>query len=168
MGVENFFGDNIIFTRVNDAVNWGRKYSFFLYPFVTACCGMEFMSLAGPRYDLDRFGAALPRFSPRQADLLMVVGTISHKQAPILVKIYNQMAEPKWVMAFGVCTVSGGFYDNYATVQGIDTLIPVAVYVPGCPPRPEMALDGLIKLQNKVQKEKFSDYPKGAAPTTPA
>ncbi|MBT44863.1 MAG: NADH-quinone oxidoreductase subunit NuoB [Methylococcales bacterium] len=168
MGVENFFGDNIIFTRVNDAVNWGRKYSFFLYPFVTACCGMEFMSLAGPRYDLDRFGAALPRFSPRQADLLMVVGTISHKQAPILVKIYNQMAEPKWVMAFGVCTVSGGFYDNYATVQGIDTLIPVDVYVPGCPPRPEMALDGLIKLQNKVQKEKFSDYPKGAAPTTPA
>ncbi len=168
MGVENFFGDNIIFTRVNDAVNWGRKYSFFLYPFVTACCGMEFMSLAGPRYDLDRFGAALPRFSPRQADLLMVVGTISHKQAPILVKIYNQMAEPKWVMAFGVCTVSGGFYDNYATVQGIDTLIPVDVYVPGCPPRPEMVIDGLINLQQKVQKETLQDHVKGPSPVTHA
>lgn len=166
MGIETFFGDNVILTKLNDVVNWGRKYSFFLYPFVTACCGMEFMSLAGPRYDIDRFGAALPRFSPRQADLLMVVGTISHKQAPILVKVYNQMAEPKWVMAFGVCTVSGGFYDNYATVQGIDTLIPVDVYIPGCPPRPEMVLDGLIKLQNKVQKEKFSDTPKGAAPVT--
>ena len=166
MGIENFFGDNVILTKLNDVVNWGRKYSFFLYPFVTACCGMEFMSLAGPRYDIDRFGAALPRFSPRQADLLMVVGTISHKQAPILVKVFNQMAEPRWVMAFGVCTVSGGFYDNYATVQGIDTLIPVDVYIPGCPPRPEMVLDGLIKLQNKVQTEKFSDKPKGAAPVT--
>ncbi len=166
MGVEKFFGDNVIFTKLNDVVNWGRKYSFFLYPFVTACCGMEFMSVAGPRYDIDRFGAALPRFSPRQADLMMVVGTISHKQAPVLVKVYNQMAEPKWVMAFGVCTVSGGFYDNYATVQGIDTLIPVDVYIPGCPPRPEMVLDGLIKLQNKVQTEKFSDPPKGAAPVT--
>jgi len=157
---------SVIMTTVQSIVNWSRKYSFFLYPFVTACCGMEFMSVAGPKYDLDRFGAALPRFSPRQADLLMVVGTISHKQAPILVKVYNQMAEPKWVFAFGVCAVSGGFYDNYSTVQGIDTLIPVDVYVPGCPPRPEMVIDGLIKLQEKVANEKWSDWPKGAAPVS--
>lgn len=166
MGIEKTLGENIILTKLNDLVNWGRKYSFFLYPFITACCGMEFMSVAGPRYDIDRFGAAFPRFSPRQADLMMVVGTISHKQAPILVKVYNQMAEPKWVMAYGVCTVSGGFYNNYATVQGIDTIIPVDIYVPGCPPRPEMVLDGLIKLQEKVQGEKFSDPPKGPSPVT--
>lgn len=166
MGLETCLGDNVITTKLNDVVNWGRKYSFFLYPFITACCGMEFMSVAGPRYDLDRFGAAFPRFSPRQADLMMVVGTISHKQAPILAKVYNQMAEPKWVMAYGVCTVSGGFYDNYATVQGIDTIIPVDIYIPGCPPRPEMVLDGLIKLQDQVQNEKFSDWPKGPTPVT--
>lgn len=158
--------NSVVLTKVEAVVNWARKYSFFQYPFVTACCGMEFMSVAGPKYDLDRFGAALPRFSPRQADLLMVVGTISHKQAPILVKVYNQMAEPKWVFAFGVCAVSGGFYDNYSTVQGIDTLIPVDVYVPGCPPRPEMVLDGLIKLQKKVAKEKWSDWPRGSSPVS--
>lgn len=163
---EKLLGGNVILTKLQEVVNWSRKYSFFLYPFVTACCGMEFMSVAGPKYDLDRFGAALPRFSPRQADLLMVVGTISHKQAPILVKVYNQMTEPKWVFAFGVCAVSGGFYDNYATVQGIDTLIPVDVYVPGCPPRPEMVIDGLLKLQQKVAKERWSDWPRGASPVT--
>ncbi|MHC1742265.1 MAG: NADH-quinone oxidoreductase subunit B [Syntrophobacteraceae bacterium] len=163
---ERLLGGSVILTKLQEVVNWGRKYSFFLYPFVTACCGMEFMSVAGPKYDLDRFGAALPRFSPRQADLLMVVGTISHKQAPILVKVYNQMTEPKWVFAFGVCAVSGGFYDNYSTVQGIDTLIPVDVYVPGCPPRPEMVIDGLLKLQEKVSKERWSDWPRGAAPVT--
>jgi len=163
---ERLLAGSVVLTKLEEIVNWSRKYSFFLYPFVTACCGMEFMSVAGPKYDLDRFGAALPRFSPRQADLLMVVGTISHKQAPILVKVYNQMAEPKWVFAFGVCAVSGGFYDNYSTVQGIDTLIPVDVYVPGCPPRPEMVLDGLIKLQEKVAKERWSDWPRGASPVT--
>jgi NADH-quinone oxidoreductase subunit B len=144
--------DTFMTTRVDTAINWARKYSFFLYPFVTACCGMEFMSAAGPRYDLDRFGAALPRFSPRQADLLMVVGTITQRQGPILKKVYDQMAEPKWVVAFGACTCSGGPYDNYAVVQGIDNIIPVDVYIPGCPPRPEAVIDGLIKLQNKVQK----------------
>ena len=144
--------DTFMTTRVDAVVNWGRKYSFFLYPFVTACCGMEFMSAAGPRYDLDRFGAALPRFSPRQADLLMVVGTITQRQGPILKKVYDQMAEPKWVVAFGACTCSGGPYDNYAVVQGIDHIVPVDVYIPGCPPRPEAVIDGLIKLQSKVQK----------------
>ena len=144
-------GDSFLATRADAVVNWSRKYSMFLYPFVTACCGMEFMSVAGPRYDLDRFGCALPRFSPRQSDLLMVVGTITHRQGPILRKVYEQMAEPKWVMAFGACTCSGGPYNNYATVQGIDTIVPVDVYVPGCPPRPEAVLDGIMKLQRKVQ-----------------
>jgi len=156
--------DSVIITQLSKLVSWGRQYSFFLYPFVTACCGMEFMSVAGPRYDIDRFGAALPRFSPRQADLLMVVGTISHKQAPILVKVYNQMAEPKWVFAYGSCTVSGGMYNNYATVQGIDTLVPVDVYVPGCPPRPEMVLDGLIMLQEKVMREPEINMTRGMSP----
>lgn len=146
--------DSFLTTRAESVLNWARKYSMFLYPFVTACCGMEFMSLAGPRYDVDRFGAALPRFSPRQSDLLMVVGTITHKQAPILKKVYDQMAEPKWVMAFGACTCSGGPYNNYAVVQGIDTIIRTDVYVPGCPPRPEAVMDGLIKLQARIQAEK--------------
>ena len=166
--LEMSLGNNVIVTQMTQAVNWARKYSFFIYPFITACCGMEFMSVAGPRYDLDRFGAAFPRFSPRQADLLMVVGTISHKQAPILVKVYNQMTEPKWVVAYGVCTVSGGFYDNYTTVMGIDTIIPVDIYIPGCPPRPEMVIDGLIHLQQKVQEETLQDHVKGPSPVTPA
>jgi NADH-quinone oxidoreductase subunit B len=146
--------DSFLTTRLDTVLNWARKYSMFLYPFVTACCGMEFMSVAGPRYDIDRFGAALPRFSPRQSDLLMVVGTITHRQGPILKKVYDQMAEPKWVIAFGACTCSGGPYNNYATIQGIDTIIPVDVYIPGCPPRPEAVLDGLIKLQARIQVEK--------------
>lgn len=147
-------GDSFQTTKVEAVFNWGRKFSMFPYPFVTACCGMEFMSVAGPRYDVDRFGAALPRFSPRQSDLLMVVGTITHRQAPILKKVYDQMAEPKWVVAFGACTCSGGPYNNYSVVQGIDTIVPVDVYIPGCPPRPEAVLDGIMKLQARVQQER--------------
>jgi NADH-quinone oxidoreductase subunit B len=115
---------------------------------------MEYMSLVSAHYDVDRFGAALPRFSPRQADVLFVVGTISHKIAPVLKNVYDQMCEPKWVVAFGVCTCTGGFYDNYATVQGIDTIIPVDLYIPGCPPTPETVLDGIMKLQAKIDKQK--------------
>ncbi len=150
----NAFPDAFATTRLADAVNWARKYSFFPYPFVTACCGMEFFSVSGPRYDIDRFGAALPRFTPRQADLLMVVGTITQRQAPILRRVYEQMADPKWVVSFGACTSSGGPYDNYAVLQGIDRIIPVHIYIPGCPPRPEAVLDGLMKLQNRVQHER--------------
>jgi NADH-quinone oxidoreductase subunit B len=138
---------------VSKGLGWARKYSLFQYPFVTACCGMEYMTVASARYDLDRFGAALPRFSPRQADLLMVVGTVNCKQAPILRRVWEQMADPKWVIAFGVCASSGGFYDNYATVQGIDRVIPVDVYIPGCPPRPEQVLDGIMLLQKKIQEQ---------------
>ena len=137
-------------TRLDAALGWARKFSIFQYPFVTACCGMEYMATATSHYDMDRFGAGFPRFSPRQADVLFVVGTISHKIAPVLRRIYDQMADPKWVVAFGVCTCTGGFYDNYATVMGIDTVIPVDIYIPGCPPRPENVLDGLIKLQEKI------------------
>ncbi len=138
--------------RLADAVNWARKFSLFQYPFVTACCGMEYMAMWGPRYDVARFGAEFPRFSPRQADMLMVVGTISERQAPVLKRIYEQIAEPKWVIAFGVCASSGGFYQNYATLPGIDQVIPVDVYIPGCPPRPEAVLDALIMLQDKIQR----------------
>ncbi len=139
-------------TKLDDALGWARKFSIFQYPFVTACCGMEYMSTAASHYDVDRFGAGFPRFSPRQSDVLFVVGTINHKMAPVLKSIYDQMCEPKWVVAFGVCTCTGGFYDNYATVQGIDTIIPVDIYIPGCPPRPENVLDGLMKLQEKIGK----------------
>lgn len=139
---------------VQNTINWARKWSFFQYPFVTACCGMEYMAAAGPRYDYARFGAEVPRFSPRQADLMMVVGTITQKQAPILRTVYEQMAEPKWVISFGVCASSGGFYRNYATVQGIESIIPVDVFIPGCPPRPEAMLDAIMMLQGKVQKER--------------
>ena len=141
-------------SKVDKLLGWARKYSIFQYPFVTACCGMEYMSVATAHHDIDRFGAGLPRFSPRQSDVLMVVGTISHKLAPVLKTVYEQMCDPKWVVAFGVCTCTGGFYDNYAIVQGIDMLIPVDVYIPGCPPRPENVLDGLMKLQEKIQREK--------------
>ncbi len=144
---------------VSKGLGWARKYSLFTYPYATACCGMEYMSVAGARYDIARFGAEFPRFSPRQADLLMVIGTINLKQAPILKRVYEQMTEPKWVVAFGVCASSGGFYDNYAVMQGIDRILPVDVYIPGCPPRPEQVLDGLILLQNKIagQEHKFVD-----------
>jgi NADH-quinone oxidoreductase subunit B len=139
---------------LSGTLGWARKNSIFQYPFVTACCGMEYMSAMAGRYDIARFGAEFPRFSPRQADLLMIVGTINIKQSPVLKNVYEQMCEPKWVMAFGVCASSGGFYDNYATVQGADRIIPVDVYVPGCPPRPEQVLDGLRILQEKIQSQR--------------
>ena len=132
--------------------NWGRKFSLFSYPFVTACCGMEFMSVAGPKYDLARFGAEFPRFSPRQSDLLMVVGTITEKQGPALRRVWEQMTDPKWVIAFGVCASTGGFYQNYHAMPGADQVVPVDVYIPGCPPRPEQVLDALILLQERIQK----------------
>jgi NADH-quinone oxidoreductase subunit B len=169
MSSEQLLQSEVIMTRKEDAeswlrraiegmvqpgINWGRKYSLFGYPFVTACCGMEFMGVNSPRYDLAQYGAEFPRFSPRQADLMWIVGTISQKQAPILRWVWEQMCEPKWVIAFGVCASTGGFYDNYCTVQGADMVVPVDVYIPGCPPRPEQVLDGLLLLQDKIQRER--------------
>ncbi len=153
-GDEVLLGDTAILTRLDKAIGWARKFSIFPYPFATACCAMEYMSLSMTPYDIDRFGALLPRFTPRQADLLMVIGTVTEKQGPILKRVYDQMAEPKWVMAFGACASTGGFYDNYATIPGIDRIVPVDVYVPGCPPRPEAVLDALMALQRKIQGQK--------------
>ena len=151
---DTLLAESVVLTRLDKAVGWARKYSLFPYPFATACCAMEYMSLSMSPYDIDRYGALLPRFSPRQADLLMVIGTVNHKLSPVLKRVYEQMSEPRWVMAFGACAASGGFYDNYATVQGIDRIIPVDVYVPGCPPRPEAVLDGLMQLQGRIANQK--------------
>ena len=141
-------------STLDAALNWARKFSLFQYPFVTACCGMEFMSVAAPKYDIARFGAEFPRFSPRQADLLIIVGTITERQGPALRRIYEQMCEPNWVVAFGVCASTGGFYQNYSTMPGADQCIPIDVYIPGCPPRPEQVLDGLRLLQSKITRER--------------
>jgi NADH-quinone oxidoreductase subunit B len=162
-GDEALIAEAVVVTRLDRAIGWARKYSIFPYPFATACCAMEFMSLSMSAYDIDRFGALLPRFTPRPADLLMVIGTVTMRQAPILKRVYDQMAEPKWVMAFGACASTGGFYDNYATLPGIDRVVPVHVYVPGCPPRPEAVLDGLMALQRRIQREKHTPAPDEAA-----
>lgn len=157
MGIE-YQLPSVVTTKLSKAVNWARKFSLFQYPFVTACCGMEYMATACSRYDIARFGAEIPRFSPRQSDLLFVVGTVNHKLAPFLRRVYEQMAEPKWVIAFGACASTGGFYDNYTAVQGIDKIIPVDVYIPGCPPRPEQVLDAVMLLQEKIGQEAWEKY----------
>ena len=149
-GEEALLGDAVVLTQLDRAIGWARKYSIFPYPFATACCAMEYMSLSMSPYDIDRFGALLPRFTPRQADLIMVIGTVTMRQAPILKRVYEQVAEPKWVMAFGACASTGGFYDNYTTLPGIDKILPVDVYVPGCPPRPETVIDAIMQLQDKI------------------
>jgi len=155
MGVE-LLGDAVVTTRLDEAVNWARESSLWPFIFGTACCAIEFMSTAASKHDISRFGAEVVRFSPRQADLLLVAGTISYKQAPILKQIYDQMPHPKWVVSMGACACSGGFYDNYTTLQGIDEIIPVDVYVAGCPPRPESVIDALMMIQRELKKESLS------------
>ena len=145
--------DAVVTTRLDAIINWGRKNSLWPLPFGTACCAIEFMSMMSSKYDFSRFGAEALRFSPRQSDLLVVLGTITNKQAPVLRQIYAQMAEPKWVISVGVCASSGGMYRTYATLQGIDRVVPVDVYVPGCPPRPESMIYGVMKLQEMIEKE---------------
>ncbi|MFC1852645.1 NADH-quinone oxidoreductase subunit B [candidate division CSSED10-310 bacterium] len=158
MGIESLIGNNILTTKVDALINWGRRYSLYPMPFGTACCAIEFMGVVSSIFDISRFGAEIVRFSPRQADLLLVAGTISYKQAPILKKIYAQMPEPKWVISMGACACSGGFYNNYSTVQGIDHIVPVDVYIPGCSPRPEAVLGALIKIQEKIDQESVLDW----------
>ncbi|MBI6546228.1 MAG: NADH-quinone oxidoreductase subunit NuoB [Cyanobacteria bacterium NC_groundwater_1444_Ag_S-0.65um_54_12] len=154
MGLETLFGQSYLTTRIDAVLNWARENSLFPMPFGTACCAIEFMGLVSAAFDLARFGAEVVRFSPRQSDLLMVMGTISYKQAPILKRIHEQMPEPKWVLCMGVCACSGGFYNNYCTVQGIDEIIPVDIYVAGCPPRPEGLLEAIMRLQKeRVEKQ---------------
>ena len=138
-------------TRVEALANWGRKNSLWPMPYGTACCGIELMSVMGPKYDLARFGAEVVRFSPRQSDLLIVAGTITEKMAPVILRIYQQMLEPKYVISMGACASSGGFYRAYHVLQGVDKIIPVDVYVPGCPPTPEAVLDGVISLQKMIE-----------------
>ena len=145
--------NNVAFTtRLEDFVNWGRKNSLWPLPFGTACCAIEYMATVGSHYDISRFGAEVVRFSPRQADCLLVLGTVVEKMGPVLKQIYDQMLEPKWVIAVGVCASSGGFYRAYHVMQGIDNIIPVDVYVPGCPPTPEGIIYGMLKLQEKITK----------------
>lgn len=146
-------GESWLTTKLDKYVAWARKNSLWPLPFGTACCAIEFMSVVSSHYDLARFGAEVLRFSPRQSDLLIVAGTITDKMAPILRTIYEQMPEPKWVIAMGACASSGGFYRAYHVMQGIDEIIPVDVYVPGCPPTPEGLIQGIMKLQEKIKKQ---------------
>jgi len=136
---------------IQKGINWSRKNSLWPMPFATACCGIELMSTAASRYDIARFGAEAMRFSPRQCDLLIVAGRVAIKNMPVLQRIYMQMAEPKWVISMGACASTGGVFDTYAVVQGIDQFLPVDVYVPGCPPRPETLLEGVMLIQRIVE-----------------
>lgn len=134
-------------------INWSRKYSLWPMPFATACCGIELMATGASRYDIGRFGAEAMRFSPRQSDLLIVAGRVAIKMMPVLQRIYQQMCEPKWVISMGACASTGGVFDTYAVVQGIDQFLPVDVYVPGCPPRPETLIEGVMAIQRMVEAE---------------
>jgi len=149
-GVE---GAGFFATSLEKVIGLARANSLWPLPFATSCCGIEFMATMGSHYDLARFGAERPSFSPRQADLLMVMGTIAKKMGPIVKQVYEQMAEPRWVIAVGACACSGGIFDTYSVLQGIDRIIPVDVYVPGCPPRPEQILEGVMKIQELAKSE---------------
>ncbi|MFN5847208.1 MAG: NADH-quinone oxidoreductase subunit B [Chitinophagales bacterium] len=151
--IESFKGEGFMLTKFSEAIGLARANSLWPLPFATSCCGIEFMSTMGPNYDLARFGSERLSFSPRQADMLMVMGTIAKKMGPILRKVYEQMAEPRWVIAVGACASSGGIFDTYSVLQGIDRVIPVDVYVPGCPPRPEQIIEGVMKIQELSKSE---------------
>jgi NADH-quinone oxidoreductase subunit B len=144
--------ENTFVTRRDAVVNWCRKYSLWPMPFATACCGIELMAVGASRFDIARFGAEVMRFSPRQCDLMIVAGRVAMKMMPVLQRIWLQMPEPKWCISMGACASTGGIFDTYAVVQGIDRFIPVDVYIPGCPPRPEQILRALLDVQAKIQK----------------
>src|SRR6186997_1514099 len=155
MGLEEKLPSGVLLTTVEGVAGYMRKASFWPATFGLACCAIEMMTTGGPRYDLARFGMEVFRASPRQADLMIVAGRVSNKMAPVLRQIYDQMPEPRWVLAMGVCASSGGMFNNYAIVQGVDHIVPVDIYLPGCPPRPEMLLDSIVKLHDKIQNMKL-------------
>jgi NADH-quinone oxidoreductase subunit B len=153
MGIEEKLPSGILLTSVEKLVNWTRKTSTWGATFGLACCAIEMMAAGAPHYDLGRWGMEVFRASPRQADLMIVAGRVSQKMAPVLRQIYDQMAEPRWVLSMGVCASSGGMFNNYAIVQGVDHVVPVDMYLPGCPPRPEMLIDAILKLREKIMHE---------------
>lgn len=168
--LQNLLESNgILVTTVDLVYNWARSNSIWPLTFATSCCGIEMMSSSASTFDISRFGSEVFRATPRQSDLIITAGTITHKMAPALVRLYEQMPEPKYVIAMGACTVTGGMYENdtYSVVRGVDRLIPVDVYVPGCPPRPEGLIDGLIQLQKKIRKESIRDRKKRAMAHVP-
>jgi len=154
MGIEAALPiDTVLTTQLRRVMNWARRSSLWPMPFATACCGIELMATACSRYDVARFGSEAMRFSPRQADLMIVAGRVSVKMMPVLQRIYQQMTEPKWVISMGACASTGGVFDTYAVVQGVDQFIPVDVYVPGCPPRPEQLIEGIMAIQRHIDQE---------------
>jgi NADH-quinone oxidoreductase subunit B len=153
IGYDSKIEGDVIATRIDAALNWFRKNSLWPMPMGLACCAIELMAAGASRFDISRFGSEVMRFSPRQSDVMIVAGTVTYKMATAVKRIYDQMAEPKWVIAMGACASTGGMYRSYSVLQGVDSIIPVDVYVAGCPPRPEALLDALIKLQNQVQHE---------------
>jgi NADH-quinone oxidoreductase subunit B len=155
VGVEKYLPDGILLTTVEKAVNWSRKSSLWPLGFGLACCAIEMMSTFASRYDLARFGMEIMRSSPRQADLMIVAGRVSVKMAPVIRQLYDQMPNPKYVISMGACASTGGVFNNYAIVQGVDRILPVDVYVPGCPPRPEQLIDGILKLMEKIEHQKL-------------
>lgn len=152
-GFDSKIEGDVVVTRLDAALNWFRKNSVWPMPMGLACCAIELMGTGASRFDISRFGAEVMRFSPRQCDVMIVAGTVTYKMATVVRRIYEQMAEPKWVIAMGACASTGGMYRSYAVLQGVDSILPVDVYIAGCPPRPEALLDGLIKLQSKIARE---------------
>ncbi len=157
MGIESHLGNKVLTAKLESLVNWARRSSLWPAGFGLACCALEMLVAVSSRYDMARFGMEVFRPSPRQADLLIVAGTVTKKMLPAVVRIYEQMPEPKWVIAMGACASTGGVFETYATVQGIDQYLPVDVYVPGCPPRPEALLYGILKLHEKIKHEKLTE-----------
>ncbi len=163
-------GDSVLWTKLDSAASWARKNSLWPMPFATACCGIELMAASSSRHDLSRFGSEVMRFSPRQCDLMIVAGRVVMKMLPVLQRIWQQMSEPKWCISMGACACTGGVFDTYSVVQGIDRFIPVDMYIPGCPPRPEQLIRALLDLQDKIQNTgtvHFTEFAKRETPEGP-